>query len=71
LSSEAGLQGANGDVPLIDPPALDLPNEPAPQSMVEAVPDPAAVPPSDGLVEFVELIPLEIEDLPDAPPSET
>ena len=71
LSSEADLQGANGDVPLIDPPALDLPNEPSPESVVEAVPDPAAVPPSDGIVEFVELIPLEIEDLPDEPPSET
>ena len=53
-------------VPLIDPPALDLPNEPAP--VPPAAPN--AVPPlEEGLVEFVELIPLEIEDLPDVPAS--
>jgi chromosome partitioning protein len=53
-------------VPLIDPPALDLPNEPAPPPLAA----PLALPPlEEGVVEFVELIPLEIEDLPDVPAS--
>jgi len=65
LSAVANPQAAEEDVPLIEPPALDLPDEPAPQSLVEAVPEP---PPdaSDGVVEFIELIPLEIEELPPA-----
>jgi len=53
-------------IPLIDPPALDLPNEPAPAPKAVPVGQP---PPDESLVEFIELIPIEIEELPDLPTS--
>ncbi len=51
------------DVPLIEPVA------PAPEAVVEVVPDPVSQElNADGVVEFIELIPLEIEDLPSTSP---
>jgi hypothetical protein len=50
---------AKEDVPLLEPPALDLPDEPAPA----AAPAPPPEPITEGVVEFIELIPLEIEEL--------
>jgi chromosome partitioning protein len=52
------------DVPLIEPAPESPAHEPAPDSVVEVVPDPAHDLMSDGIVEFIELIPLEIEELP-------
>jgi chromosome partitioning protein len=61
----AALPPSDDGVPLIDPPALDLPNVPAPAPAVNAPLPPV----EENLVEFIELIPLEIEDLPDVPTS--
>jgi chromosome partitioning protein len=65
LPSVANSQGAEEGLPLIDPPALDLPDEPAPAPKAVPVGQP---PPDESVVEFIELIPLEIEDLPDVSP---
>ncbi|HVE38529.1 MAG TPA: ParA family protein [Planctomycetota bacterium] len=65
--SEAPSEGVVDEgIPLVDPPALDLPNEPAPATPAAPAPLPAV---EESLVEFIELIPLEIEDLPDVPTS--
>jgi len=65
---ETAVQPLSEDgVPLIDPPALDLPNEPAPALPAVPIGQP---PPDESVVEFIELIPLEIEDLPDVPSSD-
>ena len=53
------------DVPLIAPGEPAPAAEPAPETVVETIPDPVSQDlAADGLVEFIELIPLEIEDLP-------
>ena len=55
------------DVPLIESSAPAA--EPAPETIVETVPDPMSQDLApDGLVDFIELIPLEIEDLPSNSP---
>ncbi len=64
--SLASVPVAEEGIPLVDPPALDLPNEPAPLPPATPAPLPAV---EESLVEFIELIPLEIEDLPDVPTS--
>jgi chromosome partitioning protein len=66
---------AEPPTPAPSEPALAVPAaEPAPATEAFASPDPEAAPPdivSDGVVEFIELIPLEIEDLPLIEPERT
>jgi chromosome partitioning protein len=66
-SADAPLPAAPAvaaDVPLIEPAPGSPAPQPAPDSVVEVVPEPAPDLMSEGIVEFIELIPLEIEELP-------